>query len=134
MSTITLRSSSATEVANFRDLVLSDQSQFVEPVIRYKIGTYKVYGKNFDMLSKSSFITGINSEDTIIDLSGRLYISQDSNIQYRTQISISTEGSFIINGELIMLGDIKDFNDKNQFSVILHSNKEMSISDKVKIF
>lgn len=133
MASITFLNDEYSPQLVFKNLEMASSSQFVEPSLNvFSSKSYRVLGISINIKSNSTFITGRNTDSTVIDLEGTLSLSVDSRIIYQRQIEIYTVGKMIINGKLLML-DNRMTNDE-KYQVILYSGDFMLLSKQVEIF
>lgn len=126
-ATITVIPFGAISKVIFRNLQILDNSVMIEPVTPTIFSTYNIYGENLTILNNSAFITGNVSKNAYIELSGQLIVGLTSKILYESQISIFTEGSMQVFGDLEQLSS--NPNQQNaDLQLILRSNKDMYIS------
>jgi hypothetical protein len=119
-------------VVNFKTLVITDNSLMVEPVTGPTFSTYSMFGEDLTITNNSAFITGNVSQRTYIELTGRLFVGEKSKILYESEISIFTEESMQIFGNLEQLS-INPIENAD-LTLILRSKKNMHISKLVKVY
>lgn len=126
-ATITVIPFGAISEVRFVNLQILDNSVMIEPVTPSIFSTYNIFGENLTILNNSAFITGNVSKNAYIELSGQLIVGLTSKILYESQISIFTENSMQVFGDLEQLNNSPQ-QQSSDLKLILRSNKDMYIS------